>query len=342
MHTPPDPADHLGAALGLLYDAATSPELWPAALDAFGPLFASSAAHLFLWDRAEDRATLSLTSRNYRGEDQFHRRYGDSDARRHLPMRRPPGFLPLCQEHFDQRFVDQRFVDHSELDNDVSPPLDRRWLMATSLWDEAGTAAIFAVFRPPAAAPYSAADRALLSRLLPDLRRAFRLDQQLRAARAQAALGRSVVDALPQAVLATDAVGRIRHANRAAEALLVAGAALRQDQGRLVAATPAETALLHAVLRRAAEAAPGSDPGPAPSLILHDRSGAGLAVTVIPLDPDAGLSEMPGQRLALVTTTPMQAPRPAPAALRTAFGFTGAEAELAIALAGGRRLDVAA
>ena len=327
----------ISSAVGLLEDAATTPDLWPAALDALEPLFASSAVHLFLWDRAQDRATLSLPSHNYRGQEQFQRRYGRMDPRRHLLMRQSPGFLLLCHEHFDQRFVDR-----SEFYNDFSLPLDRRWLMTTSLWDEAGTAAIFAVFRPPGGPPFSDADRTLLRHLLPDLRRALRLDLRLRAARAQAALGQSVLDALPQVVLAVDATGRIRHANRAAEDLLTAGTSLRQSQGRLTASTSSETSALQAALRRAVEATPGGEPGPTTSLVVHDSAGAALAVTVTPLDRHAGLPDLPAQRLALVVAVPTQPRRPDPVPLRTAFGFTGAEAELAAALAGGQRLDAIA
>ena len=207
--------------------------------------------------------------------------------------------------------------------------------------DEAIVAAIVALFRRPGASICSAAGRALPSRLLPDLRRAFRLDQQLRAARAQAALSQSVLDALPQAVLVTDAAGRICHANRAAEALLAAGATLCQRRGRLAAAATVENIALQAALRRAVEAPPG-DPGPAAGLILHDCNGAALAVTVTPLDRPAGLAEPPAQRLALLTIATMQAPRSAPATVRTAFGFTGPEAELAVALARGRPLKAVA
>lgn len=337
MHTLSYPEEAFRLAIGLLYDAAVSPELWSHALDALEPLFASSAAHFFLWDRAADRATFSLPSRAYRGQDEFYRCYGWMDPRRQRLMRQPPGSVLLCHEHFDPDFVRR-----SAFYNEFSLPAGRRWVMGTTLWDDAGTAAIFAVFRPPGRPPYTDSDRARLHRLVPGLRRAFRLDQQFRTARAEAALGQSVLDALPQALVVTDAAGRLRHANRAAEARLAAGAILRQHQGRLAAASPSETAALRAALRRAVEAAPGSDPGPATSLILHDATGDTLALSIVPLDRDAGLPGMPAQRLALVTATSLRPGRVDPAPLRAAFGLTGAEADLAAALAGGARLDAIA
>ncbi len=337
MRALPHPDEAFEPAVGRLYDAAAIPELWPDALDALEPVFASCAVHYFRWDRASDRSTFSLPSRNYRGQDEFLRRYWGIDPRRQQLMRYPLGYVLLCHEHFDEAFVHR-----SEFFNEFSLPAGRRWVMGTTLWEDTGTVAIFAVFRPPGRPSYSEADRARLRRLLPHLRRAFRLDQQFRAARAEASLGRSLLDALPQALLATDAAGRIRHANRAAEVLLGAGTTLRQRQGRLAAAIPAETAALQAALRRAIEAPPGADPGPAASLVLHDRDGARLAVTVTPLSRRAILGDLPEGPLALVSATPLDPPRADPAPLRVAFGFTGAEAALAAALVGGQRLDAIA
>ncbi len=87
----------VAAAVPVLYDAAVTPSLWPDALDVLAALFTSTAAHLFLWDRSADRATLSLPSRAYRGQEDFHRRYGRIDPRRQpadAPAARLPAALP--------------------------------------------------------------------------------------------------------------------------------------------------------------------------------------------------------------------------------------------------------
>jgi DNA-binding CsgD family transcriptional regulator len=333
MSAPAQPDDVLANTVSLLYDAAVSPGLWPDALDALEPLFASCAAHFFLWDSVADLPTLSLPSANYRGQNEFRRRYGRIDPRRQAMMGYPPGYLFLCHEH-----IDEGFVRRSEFYNDFSIPVGRRWVMTTRLWEEADISAVFAVFRPPGTPPYSEADRARLGRLLPHLRRAFRIDQQLRTARAVAGRTNSLLDALSQAVLATDAAGRIRHTNRAAEALLAAGGALRRIQGRLTTVAPAEADALGAALRGAVEAPRRSSPARAASLIIHDRDGNRIGVTVMPLGRRVQLAELPEEPLALVTASPLNPPPADPEPLRAAFGFTRAEAELVAALAGGRRL----
>ncbi|MGH7042268.1 MAG: hypothetical protein ACREFY_09060, partial [Acetobacteraceae bacterium] len=136
MRNPSDRDEAFGPAVAGLYDAAVAPELWPDALDALEPLFASNAAHFFHWDRAADRPTLSLPSHHYRGQAEYQHHYGSMDPRRRLLVRQPPGFLLLCHKHFDEDSVRR-----SEFFNDYSLPVGRRWVMTASLWDEAGIAA---------------------------------------------------------------------------------------------------------------------------------------------------------------------------------------------------------
>ncbi|MDE2004944.1 MAG: PAS domain-containing protein [Rhodospirillales bacterium] len=172
--------------------------------------------------------------------------------------------------------------------------------------------------RTKAQGPFDGREKSELARLRPHLRRAFGLDRRLRAARAAAARMESVLDALPEAVLATDAAGRIRHANRAAEALLGAGDVLRLARGHLTAALPSEAALLEAALHRAVATRAATAPGPAASLVLHARDGARLGVSVVPLGRRASLPGLPEENLALVSARPLDPPRADPAPLRAA------------------------
>lgn len=327
----------ISSAIGLLEDAATTPDIWPAALDALERLFGAMTAHLFTWDHAAQRRESSLGAHSFVRTNQDWDYYHRINPRRKILANKPLGYILSCSEHLDAKFVQK-----DEYFNDYCLPLERRYLMGTNFSSQGQLVTSFAVMRTAGQGPFGRSEKALLRHLLPDLRWALRLDLRLRAVRAQAALGQSLLDALPQAVLAADAAGRIRHANRAAEDLLIAGTTLRQSQGRLTASTPLETSALQAALRRAVEAAPGGEPGPTSSLVVHDFAGAALAVTVTPLDRHAGLPNLPAQRLALVVAVPTQPRRPDPLPLRTAFGFTGAEVELAAALVGGQRLNAIA
>ncbi len=337
MRTQPYPDDLFSAAVARLYEAAGTPEAWPATLDALEPLFGAMTAHLFSWDSVAQRRESSYGAHSFARTDQDWDYYHRINPRRKILASQPLGYILACNEH-----LNGDFVTRDEYFNDYCLPLERRYLLGTNFSSSGRILTSVAVMRTADQGPFGTREKGLLGRLLPHLRGALSLDQKLCAARAQATLSQSLLDALPQAVIAADAQGRVRYANRTAEALLASSTSLRQRQQRLAAATPGETAALLAALRRAIEAAPGANPGPASSLILHDETGAGLGATVTPLDRHAGLPEVPAQRLALLTLAPLAARRLDPAPLRAAFGFTGAEAELASALAGGARLDAIA
>ncbi len=324
-------------ALETIYEAAVVPELWPTALDMLERQFGALAAHLFSWDTVTQRRESSFGSYSFVSTDQDWNYYHRINPRRKIQAAWPLGYILACHEH-----LDPDFVRRDEYFNEYCLPLERRYLLGTNFAAQGHLLISFAVMRNAGQGPFTERDKARLARLLPHLRRAVRLDQQLRAARARAAIGQSLLDALPQAMIAADAEGRVHYANPAAEALLAAGRKLRQCCQRLAATTPRETSALLAALRRAIEAAPCADPATADSLVLHDEAGAGLAVSVIPLDRDAGLPEVPARRLALLTAAPLAAPPPAPALLRATYGLTGAEAKLAAALANGQRLEAIA
>ena len=74
-------------------------------------------------------------------------------------------------------------------------------------------------FRPPKAAPFTANDTALLTTLLPHLRRALFLDGQWRAMQEQLNVFHTSVNSMDFGVAFIDAAGRVRHANSAADAL---------------------------------------------------------------------------------------------------------------------------
>ncbi len=323
--------------LGLLYEAATSPDLWPDALDTLESWFGAMTAHVFTWAPEAGRRRVSFGAHSYVRTDQDWDYYYRINPRRRILAARPFGYILACHEHFDADFIRR-----DEFFNDYCLPLERRYLLGTNFASNDGLSASLAVMRTERQGPFGRREKALLARLLPHLRRAFRLGQELRAARATAARTGSLLDALLQPVLATDVVGRIRHANRAAEALLSAGDTLCQVQGRLTAVHPEETAVLQSALRRALDPPPGIGPGPATSLILHDRDGRRLAITVTPLGRSAALAGLPEEPIAFVTAGALDPVPIAPEPLRTAFALTDAEAELAAALASGQRLEAIA
>ncbi|MFO1105197.1 MAG: hypothetical protein U1E34_03780 [Amaricoccus sp.] len=192
------------------------------------------------------------------------------------------------------------------------------------------------IHRPKGAAPFDEDDRRDLDRLLPHLRRALRMHALLAESRQSAAIGYAALDGIACGVLIATAEGEVVFANAAAEALaserdaLILGGRMRGIE----AARIAESRALRDAIRDAAlngeggavrlERGGGRRPVAAlvarlPRRLAEAGASAGLALVLL---HDLGAGVAPAQR-----------------ALRQLFGATVAEADLALALLAGHRLD---
>ncbi len=178
----------------------------------------------------------------------------------------------------------------------------------------------------------------LLQLAVPHLRRALDLHHRLRE---QVSLARAALDALdrlPTGMLLAGATGQMLHANVAAEAMLGRNDGLGLRHGQLLAADPKQTGRLRGLIAEAIQAFGLDPPSSGGAMLLPRPSGLpSWQVTVAPLAPNNPYSVGPAHAAALVMITDPSATVQAPdATLRALFGFTQAEARIALALANGR------
>ena len=187
--------------------------------------------------------------------------------------------------------------------------------------------------RQRGAPPFDADSKRALDRLLPHLCGALRLGQRLGPA-VGGSLGFAVLDALEMPVVVLRADGTTVFANEAA----IESPTLRLGAGRRPVATadPADERPFLAAIRDAAGGGPGG------ALMLSAPGAAPVAALVTPLPP--GMAETQGMRgLALVVLRAAEMPTPVVGRrLRQLFGLTAAEAELALSLLAGQRLEAIA
>jgi len=326
-----DKGSELLEVIELLYGAAAAPEEWTAALDRTYELFDSMAAHLFRWNSRLDRAETSLASCTYFGQQEALGYYLRIDPRRTVLARQPIGYTLLCHEH-----IDDAFVRRNEFFQDYSLPLGRRYLMATNLLQIGPSTSVLALLRGPQQEPFGAVEAALLERLRPHLVRIARMQRRLDQLRADAALGSDLLDALPTCFVATDAGARVVRLNQAAEDVLRRGDVVKAVGGRLVASVHVQTAVLHRLIAQATGAGGAVSGG---SMIMDGTQGTRHGVTVMPLGRQTTLLDKPEIPLALVTITSLEQRAAPDRQLMELFALTPAEAELAAAVAAGRRLD---
>jgi DNA-binding CsgD family transcriptional regulator len=160
--------------------------------------------------------------------------------------------------------------------------------------------------------------------------------KRLEQLQGDAALGHDLLNAVRTCLVAADAEGRVIRMNQAAEAELRRGDAVRLALGRLVAAVPSQTTVLHRLIRASTGVGGVVSGG---SMIVDGRQGPRHAITVMPLSRHSTLLEKPETPLALVTMSSLEQSARPNRQLSEIFGLTPAEAELAAAVGAGKRLD---
>jgi DNA-binding CsgD family transcriptional regulator/PAS domain-containing protein len=185
-----------------------------------------------------------------------------------------------------------------------------------------------------------AAERSALARLGPNLHAAKRLRDQLCQAALERRAGRQLLDRLAVGTLVVDARGRVIQSNRVARDILEMGDGLTQRDG-LEAANATDTAALRSAINAVASA--GADPVARERLSLIRPSGARpwmVEITRVERDTTDGAAAL-SAAAAVVVSDGEQASEPSTDALRTYYGLTPAESELAMLLADGLSLEQA-
>lgn len=168
----------------------------------------------------------------------------------------------------------------------------------------------------------------ILNGALPHLRRLAEGRAILMSAEAQIRDAEALLHAQASPILLVDVTGQIRFANRAAEALLALGDGLISRSGQL--RTVCRNDRMEAAI---ASAAGGSGLGDA---LLIERP-SGEASYRLMITPHRGPGARPGRAMVLVEDPTIQCPDLAKS-LRSMFGLSGAEADLAVRLFTGETL----
>jgi len=261
--------------------------------------------------------------------------YGAIDPRLKLVMTMPVGTTLACHHYFDDAFVRR-----NEFYNDFLLPNHSRFVAGCRILETGDLTTVFGLHRGPEHGPFESADTELLERLLPHLRRVVTIRQRLQAAEANVATRQAALDRLPTAVFVVAATGAVVVMNEAARQLIRLGDVLLLQQGRLSLRRAAEDSRLQGLIREAATAAARRGAGGG-SLPISRNGGGAYAALIAPVPPDqAGATAEPAAMILM--TDPAAAPRNLGRTVIELYGFSQAEARLAVMLAQGRTLQEAA
>jgi DNA-binding CsgD family transcriptional regulator len=329
-----DVHDRLLLLIGEIYGAVGDPARWTRCLASICDLLQGTGANLMHHDHRDHRGGVSASVTDPAALDAYARYFHTVDpwALALQPAALAPGAIvsgTSLVPHADLKKTE----DYADLGEPFG--LTRTLIGIIDVLD-GGVIAAVTVNRDDASGEFDAESVRLLGALVPHLRRALALHQQLAAVAAEQAALIGVLDHVRTAVALVDADLALVTANRAADRLLSRNDGLRLDGRRIHAATPEITAALLAALAAASAVARGERVEAGRSRVTLPKSSGGrpLEASVVPLiaSPPAG----PLHPIAAVLIVdPDEVPAVPDAVLAERYGLTPAETRVAKALAAG-------
>jgi DNA-binding CsgD family transcriptional regulator/PAS domain-containing protein len=325
--------------VGKIYDAAYDQSRWPAYLELLRTHTGSASAVLMGFDFDPNGPGGGFggfihAPEMYRKYEDYYWQIDEFAA----ALRRTgvtPGSVNCSHEMVtDQQLASTEFGTDFMLKHDV-------FYFAGGINFAAGSTLVWCgSVRAPRQGPPDDETKRLHALLMPHVQQALRIDGRMRQLRASRTNNSDVIDRLPYGLIALDHAARLLFLNRMAEDIVVAAAGLRLGPRGLAGLRPREDGQLQAAIGLAMA------PAPAASTVILPRpsSPRPLRVIVAPAQRhDAPLPAIfPAPAVLLFLHDPDRVVAPPTALLRSLYGLTPREAELAACLARGAGMAEAA
>ncbi|MBD2838331.1 helix-turn-helix transcriptional regulator [Pseudomonas sp. JM0905a] len=249
--------------------------------------------------------------------------------------------LPAGEVHTVAELLGEERWLKSDFYLSFNAPLDVFHIMGADLYTANGIECRLRVCRPHQDSSFTAQDKAFCARLLPHLRRAVNLYGQLKRSEVERQLYASAVERMQIGTIILDNHLQVMETNQAANEMLGEGDGLNVAGDRLGAAYRRDNQALQRLIKQALEQRVSEGPRIAEAITLQRPSGrSSLGVVVQSLPREESL-EGRHPAVAVFLRDPERRADVQQQPLRQLFGFTPAEAALAIQLAHGNTLDEA-
>jgi len=325
--------------IGTIYEAAMDMDAWPRLLQQLTNNMHAGAAIFRVSDVISDKVHLGLTHGH---EDSYLNAYRDyyikDDPYRPALKRHPAGVF----------YPGQAALPYEELEKLELFEL----LMSSGLYYTLGGFAMrdgslayqLVVQRGKKDGDFCQEEIDRFNRLIPHLQRAFRINQHIAALKHQKEIAETSLDQLSTGVILIDEEGRAIHLNKKAEKILAAREGLCMVSGRLTASGLQDGSRLRQLIRSAIGKASDKTIVLSGAMCLMPESGEGqpLSILVTPLNSrnQERLEFLHKSACAAIFIgSPAHSGEPDVDVIRMLYGFTGAEARLAAALARGYSLN---
>ncbi len=333
----------LHETIGLIYDCAIDPSVWPTALESMCRHVDACQGSISVLDttRREIRFATEWTSSP------------DWPKWRKLLDEKYAALMPFfgLMQQFEIGEVRNtaQMAEMIGLQNVYEHPFFKEWALPSGRKDTIGSVVmkksdrvgIFAMHTPTSRDLVGPRELAIGALLVPHVRRAVTIGDLLDQATSKAQTLQATLDTVSAAVVVTDADARVVHCNAAGDALLRSGALIDTEDGQLrTRQLPATRALRTAIVQSEDPVnklgANGID------VPLRSRSGGPAIAHVLPLQQGRRQRDWGTRATAAVFVSPVQYSLPSAAALTALYGLTAMEARVLMQIAEGRNRAEAA
>jgi DNA-binding CsgD family transcriptional regulator len=206
--------------IGVIYETALDPSLWPEVMTLCARQVDGIAAHIMTVDKHRQSPTFlvaagdgDLSARE--NQSQYLNYYVNIDPRMQVMATAKLHEWRYCTDH-----LDQKYVNHNEFYQDFLLPSGGRYAMGA--WIDEGSAekTVLGLHRHQGQPLFGAAERQVAAQFSGHLQRSIRLQKHTLALQDKAMLGARAIDTLNLPMLIVDAKATIRHLNLQAEILL--------------------------------------------------------------------------------------------------------------------------
>jgi DNA-binding CsgD family transcriptional regulator/PAS domain-containing protein len=225
-------------------------------------------------------------------------------------------------------------------------PLDVRHLLGADIYTKDGIECRLRITRGHDAAPFSEADKGLVKRLLPHLKRSIQIHAQLDFLECERALFAGAVNRLLLGMVSFDQNGVIIETNPEARRILGEKDGIWLAGNNLCLDNSQESRDLQRLLRQALSGASINDEGPGMVEAMavtrpSGRAKLGVLVKAVPMGQFSESKQRPAV-VVFLRDPESNAAQPSQELVRRLFGLTRMEAQLALLLTEGLTLDEAA
>lgn len=328
-------AKQLSSLLAALYAAPMEDTNWQVFLNALcGQIQAQQG--LFLATNVKDGAAeiLAQGGMAYNPEMQrlYNEYYGQIDPYR-VAFQRNPRVGPIAGEEL----VAPAEVEKTEFYNDLVVPTGARHAMVLPAVLTRTAAEAISVWRSPRQRPFGESSVKLFELLLPHIQAALKTRRIVELSNIRAGTLQAALDSSTTAILILNAAGRVVHYNQNAERVLRLQDGISMKEGKLRAWDSGAQAELQSLVTSAAIVSGASVSQPGGVIALPRRSGGrSFNAVVLPL-------RMPGSldaaHVLILITDPQAAVSLPESFMKTLYGLTQSEAEIANGLLSGLSVE---